>query len=473
MAGRGRKSGYNLRSSSQTDLRAFGITLEKKQEMSENKKSDKGNLSDGEIFSDDEINELDNTLIEVDAEIHQEKTEVGENSMADERKETEKDGEDEAQSQDNSGSSTPPKSRSENNELKDGAKKQELNVASGLSEITEQLTRTLLEKISEENRRKENEWELMLSATLNDINDSNRTGVKLLLQKMNQLEKCDREKRSQSCNNCKLAREKEEKIKKEAGEEKKKWEKEKETLVERYLKAESRVRELESAKYSARRVDTGRRASLIHNTQYRNEDYVMDEYTQYMLDDARARSDQKRSVSWSRATTRTTNDYEERKKRERARSGQDGDKQPRPLTEKEIEEEMKKREKKRLFLVIKHNCKTNTEAINIIKEKIGYQVNGNSVKKSTEGMLTLKMNSLAEKQKLMSERVKLRGTDVYLDDELTEREIEVAKWLREIEKEQREKNVMVKKGYMKICIDYTWKYWDERRGLDDEKNSRD
>ncbi|KAH0545958.1 hypothetical protein KQX54_005024 [Cotesia glomerata] len=319
MAGRGRKSGYNLRSNSQTDLRAFGITLEKKQEMSENKKSDKGNLSDGEIFSDDEINELDNTLIEVDAEIHQEKTEVGENSMADERKETEKDGEDEAQSQDNSGSSTPPKSRSENNELKDGAKKQELNVASGLSEITEQLTRTLLEKISEENRRKENEWELMLSATLNDINDSNRTGVKLLLQKMNQLEKCDREKRSQSCNNCKLAREKEEKIKKEAGEEKKKWEKEKETLVERYLKAESRVRELESAKYSARRVDTGRRASLIHNTQYRNEDYVMDEYTQYMLDDARARSDQKRSVSWSRATTRTTNDYEERKKKRKSK----------------------------------------------------------------------------------------------------------------------------------------------------------
>lgn len=136
------------------------------------------------------------------------------------------------------------------------------------------------------------------------------------------------------------------------------------------------VRELENEKNRARRGDTGRRASWVYN----NEDYVLDEYTQNRLDDDRARREKKGSVSWSRATTSTQNEFEDRNRRERTRSGHDGIKQPRPLTEKELKEEMIKRERIRLFLVIKHSCKTNTEAINIIKEKIRYEVNWNSVK---------------------------------------------------------------------------------------------
>ena len=72
------------------------------------------------------------------------------------------------------------------------------------------------------------------------------------------------------------------------------------------------------------------------------------------------------------------------------------------------------------------------------------------------------LGSLEEKQEIMRNRVNLKGTKIYVDDDLTRREREIHKKIWQRAKEEEAKGSRVKRGYMKLIVDgKCWK-WNER-----------
>lgn len=59
----------------------------------------------------------------------------------------------------------------------------------------------------------------------------------------------------------------------------------------------------------------------------------------------------------------------------------------------------------------------------------------------------------------------LKETGFRIDDDLTEREKQIQKWLECIEKEERESRLDTKVGCMKIRVEGIWHEW-EKKGVD-------
>lgn len=56
------------------------------------------------------------------------------------------------------------------------------------------------------------------------------------------------------------------------------------------------------------------------------------------------------------------------------------------------------------------------------------------------------------------------GTDIFLDDDFTIREQEIAAWLRNLEQIQIEKGAKTRTSYLKLCVNETWQQWNEETG---------
>ena len=61
----------------------------------------------------------------------------------------------------------------------------------------------------------------------------------------------------------------------------------------------------------------------------------------------------------------------------------------------------------------------------------------------------------------MKNKNKLKGTQTYIDDDLTKEELEIQKQIREIARKEKQKGSQVRIGYKKICIDGKWRRWEE------------
>ncbi|KAH0560978.1 nucleoporin GLE1-like [Cotesia glomerata] len=459
MAGRGARGVYNTRSRSQTDIRSFGMSEGKSNQEEAaardlerlNDESEKNNESNG-------MDELNDTIIDTVADVQQE--EVGD-----------KDGEKEGSAK--SGKKSEKSVRKENGDgtSQQAEKSTDNKTTDGAGEkITgadlENLAEYILEGIKCENSRKSLEWELKVSNVLNDIVEASVIRDNMLVRKIEEIkEKC--EKNIESCRDCKLYRENEKKIKEEMKAEKIRWEDEKIMLSERCLKAEKRVRELESEKISEREKNREKRDVNNRRNYYHNADYVTEEQTQELLRNPSLRKDEDRRERWSMVTsTPAGKNKEERNQREQGKN-KEKEKEPRPLTECELREELRMRRNKKQIIRIKHKCRNNEEAIRIVEEKLDYKVDWGIVGRTEPGMVTLIFKNMEEKKNLILKKWKLKGTDIFIDDELTEREREVGKWLKELERREIAKGKMAKAGYMKLCINYTWMYWDEKKGLTD------
>jgi len=64
----------------------------------------------------------------------------------------------------------------------------------------------------------------------------------------------------------------------------------------------------------------------------------------------------------------------------------------------------------------------------------------------------LQQNSFDGKMKIMRNKNKLRGKEIYIEDDLTNKKREVQYIIRQKAKEERKKRKRVKVGYNKICI---------------------
>ncbi|CAG5107979.1 Protein of unknown function [Cotesia congregata] len=97
---------------------------------------------------------------------------------------------------------------------------------------------------------------------------------------------------------------------------------------------------------------------------------------------------------------------------------------PRALSESELQEELKKRRNKKLMIRINHKCRTNEKAIKTVEEKLEIKVDWNTVGRSEQGTISLKFKNMEEKKNIVTKKWKLKGTEIYIDDEMTERERE-------------------------------------------------
>ncbi|KAK0178568.1 hypothetical protein PV327_007446 [Microctonus hyperodae] len=81
-----------------------------------------------------------------------------------------------------------------------------------------------------------------------------------------------------------------------------------------------------------------------------------------------------------------------------------------------------------------------------------------------DNMVRIRIREMSDKVELMRTKGKMKGSDIWIDDDLTSREIEVQKWLRKEAEKEEKMGRRVKISYMKIEIDGEWMKWDERSG---------
>lgn len=86
------------------------------------------------------------------------------------------------------------------------------------------------------------------------------------------------------------------------------------------------------------------------------------------------------------------------------------------------------------------------------------------------GGLLIKLYSFKNKVKIMRKKAELKGTRIWLGDDLTEREQQIQEWLRARARVEKNKGNDVRVGFAKIKINSVWKIWNETTGkLEDDK----
>lgn len=130
---------------------------------------------------------------------------------------------------------------------------------------------------------------------------------------------------------------------------------------------------------------------------------------------------------------------------------------------------MKERRERRKNMIIKgieiqgKNIKEEIEEW--IKEKLGtvqtikkaekLVLDTNKRGKRIEGVL-IRMQDLEKKREIMINRKNLKGTNIFIDDDLTKKEREIQKKIRERAEEERKKGNRTRIGYQKLEINGVW-----------------
>lgn len=101
---------------------------------------------------------------------------------------------------------------------------------------------------------------------------------------------------------------------------------------------------------------------------------------------------------------------------------------------------------------IKTNLKVDVEVKSVI----------NLSKPDKRDMLLVELGNYQEKQDIMKNKSRLKGTEIYVEYDLTLEERKIAAYLRKTAKEEREKGKQVKIGYKKLYVNRKMYVWDSR-----------
>lgn len=126
--------------------------------------------------------------------------------------------------------------------------------------------------------------------------------------------------------------------------------------------------------------------------------------------------------------------------------------------------ESQEREKRRNNIIIRNaklmNGNLREETEKFLKEKLIIDAHVETAHEISNGTIIAKMTSWPQKKKVLENKRKLKGTDTYIDNDLTAHERNIQRSLRKMAKEERTKGKLVKVGYKKINIDnveYKWR----------------
>lgn len=79
-------------------------------------------------------------------------------------------------------------------------------------------------------------------------------------------------------------------------------------------------------------------------------------------------------------------------------------------------------------------------------------------------IVKIKVDCWEQKEQIMKNKGKLKGSKIYIESDLTEHEQIIQKKIRDIAKSEKERGRQVKVGYQKIRIDGKWMRWNRERG---------
>lgn len=127
-------------------------------------------------------------------------------------------------------------------------------------------------------------------------------------------------------------------------------------------------------------------------------------------------------------------------------------------------EERKKRKKNIKIRGIRTVGKGIREEVkSVIKKLLGIDIYIAKVM-AVGGGLVVELESFENKIDVLKRRGMLKGINLWIEDDYTERENEVQEWLLKIEKEERARGNEVKVGYQKIRVNGEWYRWEEKKG---------
>lgn len=102
-----------------------------------------------------------------------------------------------------------------------------------------------------------------------------------------------------------------------------------------------------------------------------------------------------------------------------------------------------------------------------LKNKLQLNVEINEAREINTGnnrkLIIVKMESWEEKIKIMKEKSKLKGTNQYIEDDLTPEERKIQATLRNMAKNEKEKGNLVKVGHQAITIEGKRWIWDQKK----------
>lgn len=134
--------------------------------------------------------------------------------------------------------------------------------------------------------------------------------------------------------------------------------------------------------------------------------------------------------------------------------------------------EKEEREKRRRNVIFKgvraEGGKVKEEIIKLCREmKVSEGMEFEEIKRVRTGredkgeMIIIKVKKEEDKRKILENKGRLRGREVWVEEDLTFKERKMNWNLRRIREEEIRRGKMVKIGYGKICIENVWWYWDE------------
>lgn len=132
------------------------------------------------------------------------------------------------------------------------------------------------------------------------------------------------------------------------------------------------------------------------------------------------------------------------------------------------------REKRKMNIIIKgkyfpENAKAEMVQ-KFLEEKIGVKTKLNEIQhvgtkgKGEKTIVRATVDNLDGKRMIMKNKKKLRGSNYYIDDDLTDAEQLIQKKIREIGKTEKSKGNKIIIAYQKIKIDEEWFRWDNETG---------
>lgn len=147
------------------------------------------------------------------------------------------------------------------------------------------------------------------------------------------------------------------------------------------------------------------------------------------------------------------------------------------LENKENNRETKEKNERRKNIIISgnimnnsrdvDNCKVRVEKIiqDVIKTKVEI-TNTELICKNNKGkdVIRVRLATHDKKLEIMKKKSQLRGSDVFIDDDLTKEEQIIQKCIRERVKQEKENGKMAKVGYQKIFMNGKWCKWSSEVG---------
>lgn len=291
--------------------------------------------------------------------------------------------------------------------------------------------------------------------------------IKVLENEVNKMKESDMQKRIETLEETvrKMRREKEE--------EKEKWREEKKELIEKVRRYEKEIEEnireenREKEREKEKKKKRSEEKESEREVESRGEIEQRKSYSRIVREKNKSKEREKENTHKKREGA----GREERENKDENRG------KPQGVTEEFMKYEMRERRERRRGMIITRNDREDgrEQEEDMIKEvckRLKIEEKKIRVKYEGEKKANIEFKQMEDKMEALRNKRKLMGTNIWIGDDHTKREISIQKWLRETARRERMKGKNAKVGYQKIIIENrVWKF-NERNGQLEEVKFR-